>query len=310
MHHYYLVTPVRNAVRTIDKTIWSVVSQIGDIHIHYHVQDGQSNDGTVEKIERWAQRLQHLKNYLPAQVSFSFATEADSGMYDAICRGYARMDIPPDSFMGWCNADDALWPDALHAIGKLGKDLPALEWILGWPSWFDDTGRFTAIDRAPRFPHSILVSGLADGVHWPFVQQESTLWRKRLWDRTGGLNPKLRLAGDWDLWLRFSRTATLVHVHRQLGAFHVRPGQQSEHLEAYWSEMNQIFPLEQRQQHFLGSLHNMRDLLTVPIALEGQDNVWWQGERTCGRRAALLTQFIRRFPVSLARTTKLVYELW
>src|SRR5205807_178820 len=126
----------------------------------------------------------------------------------------------------------------LATIAQLGNDLPTIDWIIGWPAWFDDSGRFTAIDRQPRFPHSILSAGLADGIHWPFVQQESTFWRKRLWDRAGGLNPAFRLAGDWDLWSRFARTATLVHVNRQLGAFHVRLGQQSTDLDAYWREVN------------------------------------------------------------------------
>ncbi|HKZ80578.1 MAG TPA: glycosyltransferase, partial [Pyrinomonadaceae bacterium] len=66
MHAHYIVTPVRNAVQTIDATIWSIVSQAGDIHIHYHVQDGQSDDGTLEKIEAWARRLEKVSGDLPA----------------------------------------------------------------------------------------------------------------------------------------------------------------------------------------------------------------------------------------------------
>src|SRR5205823_9309932 len=119
-------------------------------------------------------------------------------------------------------------------------------------------------------------AGLADGIHWPFVQQESTFWRKRLWDRAGGLNPAFRLAGDWDLWSRFARTATLVHVNRQLGAFHVRLGQQSTDLDAYWREVNQLVSLKERQQTLRKSLHNTHGLVTVPIAAERTDKGWWQ----------------------------------
>jgi hypothetical protein len=310
MHDHYIVTPARNAVRTVDQTIWSIVSQTGYIHIHYHVQDGGSKDGTLEKIEGWARRLEKVKGELPACVTFTFSSEQDTGMYDAICKGYARMDIHPDSFMSWCNADDVIWPGALDTIGQLSKDLPTTDWIIGWPAWFDDSGRFIAIEREPRFPHSILSTGLADGIHWPFVQQESTFWRKRLWDRTGGLNPALRLAGDWDLWSRFARTAPLVHVNRQLGAFHSRPGQLSTDLDAYWAEVNQLAPLAQRQQRFRTSLHDMHGLLTVPIAAEGPDKVWWQGERVCRARAALLARLLRRFPVLLPQITKRVYKLW
>ena len=40
---------------------------------------------------------------------------------------------------------------------------------------------------------------------YKYVQQESTLWRRSLWDKVGGINPELKLAGDFDLWLKFSR---------------------------------------------------------------------------------------------------------
>ena len=309
MHDHYIVTPVRNAVRTIDATIWSIVSQAGDIHIHYHVQDGQSNDGTLEKIEAWAQRFEKVKGDLPAQVTFTFASEADNGMYDAIRKGFARMDVPADAFMSWCNADDALWPGALDSVVCLGNDLPAVDWIMGWQAWFDDNSRFTAIDRNPHFPRSIVAAGLADGIHWQFIQQESTFWRKRLWDKVGGLNPSLRLAGDWDLWYRFAGHASLVHAQRQLGAFFVRPGQQSASIQAYWAEVNRLVPMAERQKNFRRSSQDGRGLVTIPIATQGPNRIWMLEERTCRPRAIMFSRLLRRFPV-VPLMTKLFCKLW
>jgi glycosyltransferase involved in cell wall biosynthesis len=310
MRDHYVVTPVRNAVRTIDSTIWSIVSQVGDIHVHYHVQDGQSTDGTLEKITSWAQRIDKLQGELPARVTFTFASESDRGMYDAIRKGFARMDIPPDAFMSWCNADDALWPGALKAVVDVGSDLPAVEWIIGWQAWFDNNNRFTAIDREPRFPRPILAAGLADGIHWQFVQQESTFWRKRLWDKVGGVNPELRLAGDWDLWHRFAAHVSLVHVQRQLGAFFVRPGQQSTNLDAYWAEVDQVVPTDERRKHFRRLSRDGRGLVTVPSAILGENGRWQQYERVCSSPAMMYARVLRRLPAVVPKMTRLLCRLW
>lgn len=310
MSAHYIVTPVRNAVRTIDATIWSIVSQIGDIDIHYHIQDGGSTDGTLEKIKLWASKMETSSVLLPARVHFTYASEPDRGMYDAINKGFASMEIPPNAFMSWCNADDALWPGALDAVARLSHDLPNVDWIMGWSAWFDDLSRFTAIERSPRYPQAILAAGLADGIHWPFVQQESTFWRKRLWDKAGRLNASLKLAGDWDLWVRFAQYTPLTHVHRQLGAFYVRPGQQSSDMETYRSEMDQIAPQRDRRLEMNNWMRRGALLTTIQWAVQGVEKSWQLGSRACTPRAKFIARVFKRLPLASPSLAKLFYKLW
>jgi hypothetical protein len=308
MPTHYIVTPVRNAVQTIDATIWSIVSQTGNLDIHYHVQDGGSTDGTLEKISSWIDRIEGTSELLPARVRFTWASEPDHGMYDAINKGFARMAIHPDAFMSWCNADDALWPGALDAVARLGRDLPSVDWVMGWHAWFDELSRFTAIERSPRFPQAILAAGLADGIHWPFVQQESTFWRNRLWGKAGGLDSSFRLAGDWDLWTRFARLTPLTHVHRQLGAFYIRPGQQSSDMETYRSEMNRVLPLHSRRTGLRGSMRHGASLTTVPWAIEGADKRWQLASRDCKPKAQFIAQVMTRLPTWSSAAVNFLYK--
>ncbi|MBI5136919.1 MAG: glycosyl transferase family 2 [Nitrospirae bacterium] len=297
-------------MRTIDATIWSIVSQAGDLDIHYHVQDGASTDGTLDKIQAWATRLAGSPALLPSRVRFSFASEPDRGMYDAIAKGFGNLAIPSDAFMNWCNADDVLWPGALDAVARLGRHLPKVDWVVGWSTWFDALGRFKAIQRSPRFPQAILAAGLADGIHWPFVQQESVFWRGHLWDHAGGLNTSLRLAGDWDLWVRFARLTPLVHAHRQLGAFHVRPGQQSSDMERYRSEMDQMVPRASRQGELRKWVRRGAPLTTVPWVAEGGDGQWQATRRPCRRRAVLLARAVGMLPSPSPSILRLLHRLW
>jgi hypothetical protein len=61
-----------------------------------------------------------------------------------------------------------------------------------------------------------------------FIQQESTFWRKSLWDHAGGyLNESLSMANDFELWHRFFSHAKLALVEAPLGCFRVHEDQRS-----------------------------------------------------------------------------------
>ena len=246
----YLLTPCLNAAATINRTIWAIVSQQGEGAIRYHVQDGGSTDGTLEILAGWERRLRDQRELLPMRVEFTYASERDTGMYDGIDAGFRRMDVPSDALMGWCNADDTVWQGAVACLQEIDRCFPEVEWVMGWPTGFDVSGRCESIERQPFFPRQILANGMADGSHWPYLQQESTFWRKRLWNRVGGVDRELKLAGDWDLWRRFAQTQELVLVDRQLGSFHARPGQKSADVAGYRGECERLLPTAERLANF------------------------------------------------------------
>jgi len=247
MFDFYIVTSVLNAVDTIDRTIWSIISQQGNVHIHYHVQDAGSTDGTLEKLATWQKRTQSCEA-LPAKISFSFASEPDNGLYDGVHRGFERLNIPDQAFMGYLNGDDVLWPGAVATVAQVSEDLPDVDWLMGWPSGLDQWGRVLFHNTGALFPRNIIAAGLADAVHYGHhhIQQESTLWRKSLYDKVGGFNTAFKLAGDWDLWRRFAKHSELVHLQRNIGAFCNRPGQLSADISAYNDEIDATIPRDAR----------------------------------------------------------------
>lgn len=275
MYDFYMVTPVRNGAEYIDATIWSVVSQAGDLSIRYHVQDGCSTDGTLEILARWQERLDAHARGFPATVSFSYASTPDTGLYQAIDAGFALLDPPPAAWMGWLNADDMLWPGALDAVTRLGREQPEISWVLGWPTIIDRRGRIAQIFTSCWLPREVIAAGVADGAHWRFVQQESCFWRKRLWDAAGGMDKSFRFAGDWDLWRRFARLAPLVHVQRQLGAFRSRPGQISSNPSAYYEEMGSSLPWARREVRHRALEKTKNNEFEVIIASESMDTGQW-----------------------------------
>ena len=75
MYDYTVITVVKNNRCGIETTINSVLSQ-KDISIEYIVIDCNSTDGTSEIINRYRQKLTHLR-------------EKDEGLYDALNKGIA-----------------------------------------------------------------------------------------------------------------------------------------------------------------------------------------------------------------------------
>ena len=234
---FCIVTPCRNAAAFIDETIFSVVSQAGPFSIRYHVQDGGSTDGTVEKLDAWRRLLSSGFPRSCDGIEFSYASEPDGGMYDAVARGFRA--CGPGDVMAWINADDRYMPSAFAVVAHVLDRWPDIAWIAGRISIVTQAG-FQKHLSARLFPRKAIRAGVFDLRRFPklAIAQDSTFWRRGLWDKAGGVNGSLKLIGDYDLWRRFAEHADLVTVDASLSAFRERAGQLSQDMAAYHAEMD------------------------------------------------------------------------
>ena len=75
-----------------------------------------------------------------------------------------------------------------------------------------------------------------------FIQQESTFWRRSLWERAGGyIDTSFELAGDFELWARFYQKTDLFAIQTPLGGFRLHADQKTgQHMERYLLEAQQV----------------------------------------------------------------------
>lgn len=234
---FIIVTPVLDGEKFLDETVLSVISQSGPFSIRYHVQDGGSTDGTRSILEAWKRRLEGDFPIRCEGVEFSFDSAPDRGLYDAVNRGF-NVCGPADA-MAWINADDRFEQGAFATVAEIFERSPAVEWLTGRHTLVNEAGSFIYLSPLIPYPRQAVAAGIFDGrFAVPFVQQEGTFWRPRLWERAGGVDAEFRLAGDFDLWRRFAKQSDLFMVDTILGCFRVRAGQLTTNMAKYYAEID------------------------------------------------------------------------
>jgi glycosyltransferase involved in cell wall biosynthesis len=241
---FLIVTPTFNSEHYLDETIISVISQSGPFEIIYHVQDGGSTDRTLEILRRWKRVID--RGDFPINCNglrFSFASERDGGMYQAINRGISAARPQGLFLMGWVNSDDRLAPGALATLEVVYQTFPEVRFTTARVAMIDDRGSLMGVNLPIDYNRAALARGDHDGRTRNFVMQEGTFWRSDLWDAVGGLDERFRLAGDWDLWRRFGEHAALYTIDTLIGFHRRRPGQLSAEMDRYYAEVDAALPL-------------------------------------------------------------------
>ncbi len=199
-----IVTPNRNGAAFLEQTIRSVTGQ-GYPNLEYIVMDGDSSDNSREIIERHA-----------SEITF-WESCPDEGLYHALQKGFERS---TGEIMGWINSDDLLLPGSLFSVAEIFSLSNDIEWIQGHPVVVDESGRYV-YQRPPVYTADHFLSKkYHDG---RFIQQESTFWRRSLWEKAGSyISREFPYAGDFELWMRFFEHAYIYLVPAMLGAFRTR----------------------------------------------------------------------------------------
>jgi glycosyltransferase involved in cell wall biosynthesis len=222
-----IVTAVRNGEKYLEQTIRSVLAQ-QYANLEYFVVDGGSTDGTPEIIRKYESQLT------------GWNSEPDKGLYDALNKGFARTS---GEIMGWLNAGDLLHVNGLMVVGGVFGALQRVEWITGRPTKFSEEGATIEVMSLPLWSRMRFLAGANK-----YIQQESTFWRRNLWERAGGrLDATLRAEGDFDLWVRFFRHAKLHSVDALIGGYRLhRDALGSSDLRRYDKDCEQIVERELR----------------------------------------------------------------
>jgi glycosyltransferase involved in cell wall biosynthesis len=250
-----LVTPVFNSARYLEATIRSVLGQQYP-NLEYIIIDGGSTDGSLDIIRKYESYL-HF-----------WTSETDRGMYDAINKGFARS---TGTLMGWISATDLLHAGSLFVVGGVFRTFPEVEWITGRPTGFNDDGMAVEVLKLRRWARMPFLAGANR-----YIQQESTFWRRSLWERAGGrVDDSRRSASDFELWVRFFRYAKLYAVDALIGGFRSHPDSLGlQNLEECHRIQDEIIEQELASMKNVRPLKTFRALSTRALRTPGLAKPW------------------------------------
>jgi glycosyltransferase involved in cell wall biosynthesis len=204
-----IVTPSFNQAQFLEDTIESVLGQ-NYPSLEYVVQDGGSDDGSRQILDRYSPQLHHWES------------ASDGGQTSALNRGFARTS---GEVMSYLNSDDLLLPGALSYVARFLHNHPEVEVVYGHRVLIDEVGLEIGRQVIPR--HNDRVLSWAD-----FIPQETVFWRRAAWERAGAtFDESFQCAMDWDLLVRLREVgARMVRLPRFLGAFRVHGDQKTSAL--------------------------------------------------------------------------------
>jgi glycosyltransferase involved in cell wall biosynthesis len=214
-----IVTPSYNQAGYLEETIRSVLVQDYP-RLEYIIVDGGSNDGSLDLIRKYADRLAW------------WVSEPDAGQTDAINKGFGRA---RGEILAWLNSDDTYLPGAVsEAVAYLQSHQQA-GMVYGDANLVDESGQVIGRFPARQTDYRRLRRGF---VHIP---QQSAFFRASLWGQVGPLDPTFYFAMDYDLWVRIARLAPIVYLPRLWANFRLHEGGKSSLADdRCWPEMLRV----------------------------------------------------------------------
>ncbi len=220
-----IVTPSYNQGAFLEATIQSVLNQ-NYSNLEYIVIDGASQDASPAIIEKYRPLLSYA------------VSEPDEGQSDAIQKGLARCTGGENEIMAYLNSDDLLLPGSLAFVADFFEKNPNVDLIYGHRVLINDGGKEIGRWFTPH--HNNYNLSVID-----YVPQETMFWRKRLYDKIGGIDPNFHFAMDWDFLLRAQEGGAVIkRLPYFLGCFRVHESQKTN------AQINTIGHKEIKQLQF------------------------------------------------------------
>jgi len=186
-----IITPSYNQARFLEATLRSVLEQEYP-NIEYLVVDGASNDGSVDIIRRYADRLTWC------------VSEKDSGQSEAINKGLRRA---RGEIVAWLNSDDVYLPGTLAEAVAVFRSHPEAGLVYGDARAIDAEGKPFNVMRARQYT-------LTDLMAFNMICQPAAFMRRSVLEQVNYLDPAYHLLMDHLLWMRIALKAPLVYIPR------------------------------------------------------------------------------------------------
>lgn len=201
-----IIIPSYNKVKYIEKTLESIVTQ-NYVNFEVIIQDGGSNDGTLEIIKKYAKKYPKL---------ISFESKKDGGQLDAINKGLKKA---KGEIVTYINADDVYTKGSFESVVAHYIENPNAVWFAGRGIVIDENDN--EIAKLATWYKSFLLS--LNSVHCSLVtnyfMQPSVFLTKKAIKRYGLFTGTSDFVMEYDMWLKIGKDQMPVVINKVLSKF-------------------------------------------------------------------------------------------
>jgi len=191
-----VVTPSYNQAQFIEENILSVKSQDYP-NIEHIIVDGGSTDETMEILKKYE-----------GTYNLRWVSKPDEGHADAVNKGFA---MAKGEIIGWLNSDDVYFDrGTVSAVVEAFQKHPEADIIYGDCAYIWENGTILRVQCVPGFRYSRLLRGC-------FLEQPAVFFRRHVVEKYK-LDKRLKVAIDYEYWLRLGKRYRFVHIPRILAA--------------------------------------------------------------------------------------------
>lgn len=203
-----IVTPAYNQGEYLAAAMRSVLTQDYK-ELEYLVIDDGSSDCSLAV-------AREVEAEFPGRVTV--LTQANAGQAETLNRGWAACS---GEILGYLSSDDVLLPGAISRLVASLLERPDVSLVYGDFWLIDPLGRRLRQVQAPEFDRRAMLEDLvcAPGV--------GALFRRAVFDATGGWDARRRQVPDFEFWLRVAEGGDFLRVPACLSEYRIHEGSAS-----------------------------------------------------------------------------------
>lgn len=195
-----IVTVSYNQCEFIEDNIKSVINQ-NYPNIEHIIIDAGSTDGTLDIIKKYDTHL-------------NWISEPDKGQSDGLNKGFKKA---TGEIIGWVNSDDKLAKNALFKVGDFFIKNPSEIAVIGNQILIDEKGEHLRTIKSRPYTYDYLLN------HAKGITQNSTFFKRSVFDKIGYIDESLHYAMDRDLFIRIASIKEMVYIPESLAEFRLQP---------------------------------------------------------------------------------------
>lgn len=150
---FWVTTPSYNQLDWLRLCVASVADQATDgVEVHHHVQDACSTDGTVDWLRQYEAEVSSRQSAVSSDLrsptsdlcpayTFSYSSERDAGMYDAINRGWEKSQGESD-VLCHLNCDEQYLQNGLKKVADTFCAEPSADVVFATLLILDENGEY------------------------------------------------------------------------------------------------------------------------------------------------------------------------